>query len=350
MESAIPAHLRCPRTRPKRCADDFQPPVPAWSGRGDAALERVVMAYYGVQWRPGEEARAAAATSAIAAQLETAQGVTATERARYLDPQGYENLILIAYWGDAEAYRRFAEDASVEAWWSSPERETDGVGVFREVFSPRITHMETLFNATDQLSGVGAVLGGLSDSDVQEHSYWGGMRDRIPSSQVDALAASGALSAYPDARPTRVRLAGHENIAIIRSAQDWSKTSGAERELYLSRMQPTLQAGMDFLSGQGLEIGCYANRYMHNVDADGGPLDQSFGLSYWRSLEQLEIWAEHHPTHLAIFGGFMKMAQALQGEFDLRLFHEVCVVKPEEQLFEYVGCHGATGMMAAIDA
>ena len=349
MESAIPPHLRCPRLRPKRCTDDYQPPVAAWTARGDAALDRVVMAYYGVQWRPGDEARAADASLAIAGQLESAQAATATERARYVDPQGYENLIQIAYWTDVEAYRRFAEDASVEAWWSAPERESAGVGVFREVFTPRISHLETLFNATDHLEGVGAALGRLSDSDVQEHAYWGGMRDRIPGAQADPLAASGALSVYPDARPSRVRLAGHDNIAVIRSAQDWSKTSAAERDLYVTNMQPTLRAGMDFLSEQGLEIGCYANRLMQNVDADGRPLDRAFGLSYWRSLGDLETWAEHHPTHIAIFGGFMEMAQALKGQFDLRLFHEVCVVRADEQLLEYIGCHPATGMMAAVE-
>ena len=348
MESAIPPHLRCPRTRSKRCADDYQPPVPAWAARGNTAIEQVVMAYYGVQWRAGNETRAANASAAIAGHLENALGATATERARYIDPQGYDNLIHIAYWTNVDDYRLFATAPSVEAWWSSPERESDSVGVFREVFSPRVTHMETLFNAPDQLKGIGAVLGAHSESDVQEHAYWGGMRDRLPISQVDALAASGMLSVRSDARPARVRIAGHDNIAIIRSGQDWSKTSGTERDLYLTKMASTLRAGMDFLSTQGLEIGCYANRLMQNVDAMGRPLDQAFGLGYWRSLQQMEAWAEHHPTHVAIFGTFMNMAQALEGKFDLRLFHEVCVVKSDEQLLEYIGCHGKTGLMAAI--
>ena len=348
MESAIPPHLRCPRTRSKRCADDYQPPVPAWAARGDTTVEQVVMAYYGVQWLAGEETQAANASAAIANHLANARGATATERARYIDPQGYENLLHIAYWTDVDDYRRFAADPSIEAWWSSPERESDGVGVFREVFSPRITHMETLFNAPDQLHGIGAVLGAHSESDVQEHAYWGGMRDRLPISQVDALAASGTLTAHSNARPKRMRIAGHDNIAVIRSGQDWSKTSGTERELYLTKMASTLRAGMDFLSTQGQEIGCYANRLMQNVDALAQPLDQAFGLGYWRSLEQMEAWAEHHPTHVAIFETFMNMARTLEGKFDLRLFHEVCVVKSDEQLLEYVGCHPKTGLMAAI--
>ena len=350
MESAIPPHLRCPRTRLKRSADDYQPPVPAWTARGDIAIEQVVMGYYGVQWRPGEEARAAAASATIDGQLENALGASAVERARYTDPQGYENQVHIVYWTNVDDYRHFAENQAVEAWWRSSERESDSVGVFREVFSPRITHMETLYNAPDYLVGAGSALGRHSDSDVQEHAYWGGMRDRMPISQTDPLAVSGTVSAHPDATPARVRVVGHDNIAVIRSGQDWTKTSGTERDLFLSKMVPTLRAGMDFLSTQGLDIGCYTNRLMQNVDATGTLLDRAFGLGYWRSLEDMEAWAEHHPTHVAIFEGFMNIAQALKGQFDLRLYHEVCVVKSDQQLLEYIGCHGKTGLMAAIAA
>ncbi|HKR91934.1 phenylacetaldoxime dehydratase family protein [Novosphingobium sp.] len=350
MESAIPPHLRCPRTRARRCADDYQPPVPAWTARGDTALEQVVMAYYGVQWRAGEEARAGEACAAIADQLKNARGVSPLERARYLDPQGYENQIHIVYWTDLDAYRQFAEDPVVEGWWRSLDRESDSVGVFREVFSPRVTHMETLFNAPDYLVGAGSALGRHSDSDVQEHAYWGGMRDRMPISQVDPLPASGEVLTRPGPSPARIRLVGHDNIAVIRSGQDWSKTTGTERELYLSKMAPTLRAGMDFLSTRGLEIGCYANRLMYNLDASGQPIDRAFGLGYWRSLEDMEAWAEHHPTHIAIFDGFMDIARTLQGQFDLRLFHEVCVVKSDQQQLEYIGCHDKTGLMAALAA
>jgi len=31
----------------------------------------------------------------------------------------------------------------------------------------------------------------------------------------------------------------------------------------------------------------------------------------------------------------------------LRVFHEVMVLRPEQQYFEYVGCHAGTGMLVA---
>ena len=348
MDSAIAPHLRCPRSRPKRASDDYQPPVPAWTAWSDAAADRVVMAYFGVQWQAADASAARAAADAIAGQLAGDHGAAAIERARYIDPSGYETLLHIGYWTDIERYRRFADEPTTEAWWQSPDRETAGVGIFREIFWPRTTHLETLISSPDQLDGIARVFGARSEQDVQEHAYWGAMRDRLPAAQYDELAPAGELRAAPDARPARVRVAGHDNIAIIRSGQDWSRTTGSELDLYVTEMEPTLRAGMDFLSNRGAKIGCYSNRYLQHVDPEGAPLKRSFGLSYWRSLERMEAWAESHPTHVAIFGGFMNMVQALQGALELRLYHEVLVAKSDEQLLEYIGCHPATGMLAVV--
>ena len=52
MESAIPAHLRYPRTRPARVSEDYTPPYPSWVARMDPSVKQVVMAYLGVlPWR-----------------------------------------------------------------------------------------------------------------------------------------------------------------------------------------------------------------------------------------------------------------------------------------------------------
>ncbi|TKA67830.1 hypothetical protein B0A55_09196, partial [Friedmanniomyces simplex] len=67
--------------------------------------------------------------------------------------------------------------------------------------------------------------------------------------------------------------------------------------------------------------------------------DKTFGLAYFDDLSSLEGWSKHHKTHLDIFGGFLKYAGELQGNVSLRLFHEVLVLEPEQQFFEYVGCH-----------
>ncbi len=51
MESAIPQNLEMQRTRHKRVPDDYQPPYPSFVARYKPAVSRVVMAYFGVQYR-----------------------------------------------------------------------------------------------------------------------------------------------------------------------------------------------------------------------------------------------------------------------------------------------------------
>ena len=45
---------------------------------------------------------------------------------------------------------------------------------------------------------------------------------------------------------------------------------------------------------------------MDEVTLDGAPQSQTFGLALFLSMRQLEDWASSHPTHLAIFGSFLK--------------------------------------------
>lgn len=106
---------------------------------------------------------------------------------------------------------------------------------------------------------------------------------------------------------------------------------------------------MNFLRDRGPETGCYSCRFMEIVNPKTGKkdLDRTFGLGYFDELASLERWSREHPTHLDIFGGFLRYVRKLEGNITLHLFHEVLVLKPEQQFFEYVGCHPATGMLTA---
>ena len=86
------------------------------------------------------------------------------------------------------------------------------------IASPRVEHYETMFNTPDRFEGVGVVMGELS-GELQEHGYWGSMRDRIPLSQTDAMSPSGsrAIVAGAPLPGQRVQVTGHQNIAMIRS-------------------------------------------------------------------------------------------------------------------------------------
>ncbi len=343
MESAIPPHLGCPRTRPRAVADDFTPPVASWSARAPESMTEVAIGYFGVQGRKGADARILrAGFETLLAELGAKDGPARRDLARYVDADGYENLIAIAYWDDPFAYGRW-RTGSFADWWSADERLREPIGYFREVLTPRMERLETIFSSTASLQGLGALMGGFSD-EIREHGYWGSMRDRLPAAQIEALNGEGALAAITAGRG-RLTVAGHRNLVVIRSGQDWSKTDGAERRLYLDDIEPTLRAGMDYLRDHGREAGCYVNRYVRLIDEAGDPIEKSFGYSHWRSLAHLERWAASHPTHLAIFDLFLRVAAGLE---KLELHHEVCVLEPEWQTYEYVNCYAGTGLAGAL--
>ena len=96
---------------------------------------------------------------------------------------------------------------------------------------------ETIFtHEHGPLEGVSILLGGMSEP-IIEHGYWGSMRDRLPLSQTDTLDPSGEL-VVKEGTPAlggRVIVAGHQNVALIRSGEDWSLTEGEERRTWFER-------------------------------------------------------------------------------------------------------------------
>lgn len=344
MESAIDKHLKCPRTLSRRVPDEYQPPFPMWVGRADEQLEQVVMGYWGVQYR-GEDQREAAlnAMRHIAASLSLPDGPLSHDLTHHTDNSGYDNLMIVGYWKDPAAYCRWLRTPEVIEWWSSEDRVSEGLGYFREIVAPRAEQFETLYGFRDELPGVGAVMDSISD-EIEEHGYWGSMRDRFPISQTDWMAPCGELTviAGDPAKGGRVVVQGHDNIALIRSGQDWADAGDDERSLYLNEILPTLQAGMDFLRDSGKDLGCYSNRFVNYIDLEGNFLNLSYNIGHWRSLEKLERWAESHPTHLRIFVTFFRVATSLS---KLRLYHEVSVSDAKDQVFEYINCHPQTGML-----
>lgn len=341
MESAIPKHLQCPRLHPRKVTDDYTPPYPATVARYPQDVKQLVMAYFGVQYPAGAPAPAAAtrALQGVASAFGGDKGPGHWDRAQYQDAAGFTNVITIGYWRDATVYAdwfsQFGSSWASDAW-------SDGhIGTFTEVLRPAVDRFETLFSA-EVLEGVAAVSSGLS-GEIQEHAYWGGLRDRIPRAQTHDLAPQGMPKVMVQGLHQRV--IPSENMCLIRSGQDWTETDAGERRMYLDDVEPVLRAGMDFLRDEGLPIGCFANRYMTVIDANGHPVEKSFGMSWWRSLGELEQWAESHPTHVAIFGAAMKYLGTLGPAAKLKLYHEVTVAAADEQHFEYYNCHAQTGML-----
>lgn len=351
MESAIPRELQCPRTRAMRMADGYSPPSAAWSARWPAGVSEVVMAYLGVQCEDASDAGAAFdAATAIVAQLRAAHSPSHDELLHYVDEAGYTTYVVVAYWGDPAVFNRWVLSEQVCDWWSSSQRREDGLGYFREIYRPRIEDFETLSSTLSTREGV-AILSPHFSDEVREHAYWGGARDRLAVAQTDALTPAGILRCIEtlSSHGRQTTILGHANLTLIRSGQNWSATFGSEREFYLQKLEPVLRKGMNFLRDEGLAQGCYFNRYMRHVDPAGAPMEKSLGLSVWRSLEHLEMWAESHPTHKAIFGSFLHMLNSKSSPPDLRLYHEVSVLQADAQQFVYLNCHPGTGLTKALD-
>jgi hypothetical protein len=270
------------------------------------------------------------------------------------DKRGAFNIAVFAYWSSAEEHSRWEAECGIRGWWDSSDRERDGHGWFKEVLCPSIDRFETVFSNSENPEGAANMQVHIS-GEIEEHAYWGSMRDRMAAGQDDPLDgenSNGTAREGDYISAKRIRVPGRQNLCIIRSGQDWSDTLPAERELYLKTMHPVLEIGMNFLRDEGQQIGCYANNLWDIMDhetSEGGK-ERTFGFGFFHDMKALEYWSKSHQTHIDIFGGFLMYAKKLNNVLSLRLFHEVYVLEKVQQDFEYIGCHAETGMLGSLHA
>lgn len=365
LESAIPEQLRRERKCPVSTPPNYVPPFPAYCARFPGGMNNLVMAIIGAQHVSppiGGLADISAVEKFITNAPETSRP-SFWEVASVTDKRGALNTAILAYWPSAEKHKKWAEGSGFEAWWQSPERENDGHGWFQEVLCPTVDRFETVFSNSEHPEGAANMQEKIS-GEMEEHAYWGSMRDRLPAAQDDKLEGDkwktnhGTLSTPPPppsssssgadlAKQKRIVIPGKKNLCVIRSGQDWSDTLPEERKLYLETMHPVLSSGMNFLRDQGREVGCYAMNLWSVVDTQtqAANRERTFGLGYFDDLASLEYWSKSHQTHIDIFGGFLMYAKKLNNVLSLRLFHEVYVLEEGQQKFEYIGCHEDTGML-----
>lgn len=290
----------------------------------------------------GESGRDAlqAVCASYGSELAEHDRVRFCDRSEFTDGTGALNRMIVCYLGGDEADVA-AAGALRERWFDAAARHAD-LGFFAEELRPSLDRVETLYSSS-HVQGVGHLAASLT-GEIQEHGYWGSARDRMPAAQRDRLdPTAGSAEAVAD----RTVVSEVDNVCLIRSGQDWSETAGEERAMYLGEVEPTLRAGMDYLSVDGAEIGCIANRYARVVTDDGEPIDQNYGMSWWTSMADLDAWARDHPTHKAIFGVAMRYLSEHGGSGHLKLTHEVFVLTGAQGRFEYRNCHPSTGLLAA---
>lgn len=329
------------RRYPFRMPKGWNPPVPAWTSTFPETKESVSMCVAGFQHPAGMDM--GAPIKALHAALEGAdiRDLAMSERG-----DGLIETVCIAYWLDPDRALELLGSPAFEAFWADHSDPSLGYGLFRESVNIPFDRTETLFSGTEHDHGYSQLRDGHVGP-IRHHQYWGGMRDRIPLSGRDLLEPNGPVRLVERSR-NHVVVAAHENLCIIRSGQDWSKTEGEQLQEYEEQIEPTLKAGMAFLRDQGAEVDCYSCRYLRDIAVDGEKAPRTSGMAYFRSMKALEDWAAHHPTHLAIFNIFLSIAPKYGPNLQLRLWHEVSVLPAAEQLAVYVNCKADTGLMGGL--
>ncbi|KAL1960678.1 hypothetical protein VTO42DRAFT_6508 [Malbranchea cinnamomea] len=339
---------------PANMPDNYELPYPAYCARFPRSSKHLVTAIVGAQYA-SEAEHDGLATAHLSAFMKA--GVTSQpsfwELASETDSNGAYNIAIIAYWPSKASYTDWTVTSGFQKWWEDLDPNREPIGWFLEVFFPSIDRFETCLSDKEVLEGA-AHMGETMSGPIAEHSYWGSVRDRLPICQTDAVIGEKSHIQTRQQRCAvstgrRIRISGKRNLAVIRSGQDWSRMYPDERKLYLETIHPVLVNGMNFLRDHGDEVGCYSCRFMQIIDPVSHKVDKkrTFGLAYFDDLGSLERWSKQHPTHLNIFDAFLKYTKHLNNNISLRLFHEVLVLEPEQQLFEYVGCHEDSGMLVS---
>jgi len=324
---------------------DWQPPVDGWQSAYDQGLDEVVFSYFACQFRDTQLPAEFEYTFLTASRNSVTPAFVT--RAQHRDASGYENVVFIAYWPSRADFDTWWAQAGFGAWYDDDGRMTDDFGVWREVYVVPIDRFETLHSSKTH-TGV-AKLAKPFGEPVREHNYWGGMRDRIPSSDRDDFASNtldlGQSRSLPTSRGARIAVELEDNVCLIRSGQNWGDCVDEEVAAYSDEVAPHLIAGMAYLRDNPVETGCLSCRLMDEVALDGSYVKQSFGLAAFASMAELESWAKTHPTHLRIFNSFLAMVQKRETPPQLKLWHEVLVVRGDDSLCDYVNCHPNTGFL-----
>ena len=330
----------------KQMPPNWKPPVPAWSASIQSDCQEVIIGYFGYQIKDDQQATEPTGFLKWFTQLLKIENAPIhTERGRVIDDHGYLNGYFISYWDSETTYKKWRESSGFTEWWNATERVDDDFGYWAELMVVPTERFETLFSSENKAGA--AEMFDKFEGPIQEHNYFGGMRDRLKISAVNLLESNIdnlVEQSNVDSIGKRIFLRTPKNLAIIRSAQNLTETKGDELERYNRDVYPHLIKGMDFISKNSEEVGCCSSRFSEELTLDGEPTKKTFGFAYFLTLGHLEKWSKTHPTHLAIFHSFLKMAEELRGDIKIKLWHEVSVL-PEGQIFEYINCHPKTGLL-----
>jgi phenylacetaldoxime dehydratase/aldoxime dehydratase len=325
-----------------RAREGHVPRFTAYSAQFPRTTSAFVFAQYGCQAPTRVAAGDAAAV--LRGLFAEADGPILVDRGSFVDTAGEHNVVWLAYWQDPEAHRRWLASDQVRTRWDGLPREGP-VGYWAEACVIPVDHAETLHTHRPEDYATSGLVQAVEVRETATHDYWGAARDRIPASAESALAPEMAVYAprLTDTRGRRLSVEVPGNVALIRTAQDWS-ASTLYRETYLRDVKPVKDRGVDFLARHA-DSGCIAARNIDEETADGTALDRACTIAWFASLEHLMTWCKSHRTHLDIYASFFQMVGGGEGPLDVAFWHEVSVLPAGAVTAEYVNCHPATGFL-----
>lgn len=341
-------HIEYPRVVPARRPEGHQPAAPRYTLRWEQPIAGLVSDYFAVQGADlGWSEQRIFFDSAIAS-FAGPDGPCAHEIMRFRDEAGEINAVIVGYWANPTAHGRWSASSELVTWLTAIERLAEPtVGYWRETISVPYDRHETIYSASWYRIGL-ARLPGSSVVPMTTNGYFGAARDRLPISAIDLLESP--LKKHPpvakevSSRGRRLRAVTPHNLCALRSGQFWEGAGKEQADDYYESLQPKLMRGMDYLINHKSETGTLSLRIMTNVEQDGRERAETSVLAYFLSLEQLELWAKSHETHLAIYSHAIAANRKFKEKREVVTWHEVFVL-PTSSTFEYINCHPKTGFI-----
>lgn len=316
----------------------------------EADIRQIVFAQFGVQG-PREDS-GEAFLDELRRLFALDGGPRAVERCHHRDAAGLHEDILMAYWLDTAAFRRWLGLAEVAAWWEAMPTEGE-LGYWREILSPHADRFGFLgfgLSATRRYGCTHAARSKPSDN----WGYWGGYRDRFAASKTDRFESDFAAEIAPVAgrttRGKRVRIHAPDNLCFVREGADISAVSDErERHGWETEVKPVFEKFVAYLRDNPRRSGVVALRdtIEQNLET-GAEVPKHNTLIYFLSLRHMERAARTQPSHLALYHTYMDMLDQLGAASvtpEMQVWAEAHVLPRGSGDFEYINCHERTGLL-----